>query len=82
MNRNTVIVDGTKAGAPTPCNRTRPSRTSGWPAPSGQAEGRNGIVVWKANGGQHREPDRLQLPRAGPVDAATRSGGTAGPAPA
>ncbi len=43
MNRNSVIVDGTLAGAPT-CSS----------APSDQntlnGDGRNGIVIWKANG--------------------------------
>ena len=43
MNRNSVIVDGTSAGAST-CSS----------APSDQnslnGEGRNGIVIWKANG--------------------------------
>ncbi|MGO9854865.1 MAG: hypothetical protein ACLPYY_07485 [Acidimicrobiales bacterium] len=48
MDRNTVIVDGTKAGAPTPC-----SSDPGWqnlgPVVDGKPQGRNGIVVWKAD---------------------------------
>jgi hypothetical protein len=46
MNRDTVIVDGTKAGAPTvqpgsAVSELRPGRRQG--------QGRNGIVVWKAD---------------------------------
>jgi hypothetical protein len=48
MNRNTVIVDGTKSGAPTACNSAAQWQNFG-PKVGGQAQGRNGIVVWKAN---------------------------------
>ena len=48
MNRDTVIVDGTKAGAPTPCS-PEPQYQNFGPIVSGKAEGRNGIVVWKAD---------------------------------
>jgi hypothetical protein len=48
MNRNTVIVDGTKAGAPTACNASAQWQNFG-PTVKGKAQGRNGIVVWKAN---------------------------------
>ena len=48
MNRDTVIVDGTKAGAPTPCSSDPQYQNLG-PIVSGKAQGRNGIVVWKAD---------------------------------
>jgi len=48
MNRNTVIVDGTRAGAPTPCDSAAPWQNFG-PKVGGKAQGRNGIVVWKAD---------------------------------
>jgi hypothetical protein len=47
MNRNTVVVDGTKPGAP-PCS-ARPSDQDFGPAGSGGSQlGRNGILIWKA----------------------------------
>jgi hypothetical protein len=48
LNRNTVIVDGTKAGAPTACSSAAQWQNLG-PKVGGEAQGRNGIVVWKAN---------------------------------
>ncbi len=52
MNRNSVIVDGTKAGAPQPCDNAAQWQDFG-PAPGGTGagapRGRNGIVVWEAN---------------------------------
>ena len=48
MNRNTVIVDGTKAGAPTACSPAAQWQNFG-PKVGGKAQGRNGIVVWKAS---------------------------------
>jgi hypothetical protein len=48
LNRNTVIVDGTKAGASVPCSSAAPDQNFG-PVVGGKAQGRNGIVVWKAN---------------------------------
>ncbi len=48
MNRDTVIVDGTKAGAPEPCNNSPEFQNFG-PVSDGKAQGRNGIVVWKAD---------------------------------
>ncbi len=47
MNRNTVIVDGTKPGAPRCSSQRRPIRTS---ARQGRRRplGLNGILVWKA----------------------------------
>jgi hypothetical protein len=47
MNRNTVIVDGTLAGA-TPCS-SQPSDQDYGRVVKGQPVGRNGIVVWKAS---------------------------------
>jgi hypothetical protein len=43
MDRNTVIVDGTKPGSGTPCNSAQSDQNFL------NGEGRNGIVVWKAN---------------------------------
>ena len=48
MNRNTVFVDGTKAGTSGPC-RSAPQDQNLGPVVGGKAQGRNGIVVWKAN---------------------------------
>ena len=48
MNRSTVIVDGTKAGAPKPCDPAPQYQNLGPTGTSG-AEGRNGILIWKAN---------------------------------
>jgi hypothetical protein len=47
MNRGTVIVDGTKAGA-APCS-SQPSDQDYGRVVKGHAVGRNGIVVWKAS---------------------------------
>jgi hypothetical protein len=49
MNRQTVIVDGTKPGAPTPCSAQPSLQDFGPTGPDGKAYGRNGIVVWKAD---------------------------------
>lgn len=46
LNRNTVIVDGTSSG--TACNSVEANQNFG-PVVDGQALGRNGIVVYKAN---------------------------------
>ena len=48
MNRDTVIVDGTKTGAPVPCS-SDPQYQNFGPVVGGKAQGRNGIVVWKAD---------------------------------
>ncbi len=48
MNRNTVIVDGTKGGSSTPCTSDPQDQNYG-PVSGGKAQGRNGIVVWKAD---------------------------------
>jgi hypothetical protein len=47
MNRNTVIVDGTKPGTPV-CSASAADQNYG-PAGSGGPEGLNGIMVWKAS---------------------------------
>jgi hypothetical protein len=47
MNRNTVVVDGTKPGSST-CSAAPEDQNLG-PVVGGKAQGRNGIVVWKAN---------------------------------
>jgi hypothetical protein len=49
MDRSHVIVDGTKAGAPGSCSANPVDQSLGPVGSGGQAEGRNGIVVWKAN---------------------------------
>ncbi len=49
MNRSTVIVDGTKAGATGSCSADPSQQTFGSTDSSGKTVGRNGIVVWKAN---------------------------------
>ena len=49
MDRGTVIVDGTKAGSPAPCSADPAQQNLGPVGPGGKADGRNGIVVWKAN---------------------------------
>jgi hypothetical protein len=46
MNRNTVIVDGTKSGPP--CSSSAADQNLG-PAVSGGDDGLNGIMVWKAD---------------------------------
>jgi len=48
MNRNSVIVDGTKAGA-TACSARPADQSYGRTGTGGAADGRNGIVVWDAN---------------------------------
>ncbi len=49
MNRNSVIVDGTKAGAPEPCDPSPQWQNFGPLSPSGKPYGSNGIVVFEAN---------------------------------
>jgi hypothetical protein len=50
MDRNKVVVDGTKPGAPQ-CSPARGDQDFGPLDSSGKAIGRNGIEVWKAAGG-------------------------------
>ena len=47
MNRNTVIVDGTKPGS-APCSRNPKAQNFG-PVRDGSHQGLNGIVAWHAN---------------------------------
>jgi len=49
MNRAGVIVDGTKAGSGAACSADAAQQDFGVPGDGGKADGRNGIVVWKAN---------------------------------
>jgi hypothetical protein len=50
MDRSTVVVDGTKAGSPGTCTADAADQNLGPTGAGSQAEGRNGIVVWKADG--------------------------------
>jgi len=50
MNRNTVVVDGTQATGTAPCAPEASKQSFGATLPDGRSTGRNGIVVWKANG--------------------------------
>ncbi|MGN6168880.1 MAG: hypothetical protein ACTHQQ_12035 [Solirubrobacteraceae bacterium] len=47
MNRNKVIVDGTKPGS-APCSRKQSAQNFG-PRINGKRQGLNGVMVWKAN---------------------------------
>jgi hypothetical protein len=49
MDRSTVIVDGTKAGSSGPCSASPAAQNYGAVA-AGQPVGRNGILIWKADG--------------------------------
>jgi len=49
MDRNKVIVDGTKPGA-SPCSARSGDQDLGTVAAGGKHNGRNGILVWKADG--------------------------------
>jgi hypothetical protein len=49
MDRNSVVVDGTKAGA-SPCSAKPSDQDFGTAAAGGKHTGRNGILVWKADG--------------------------------
>jgi len=49
MNRNTVIVDGTKSGTSTPCSSDASQQNFGAVGSDGTNIGRNGILVWKAD---------------------------------
>ncbi len=50
MNRSTVIVDGTKAGSGPACNPAADAQNLGTTGTDGKAIGRNGILVYKADG--------------------------------
>ena len=60
MNRNTVIVDGTKKGS-SPCSSKPSAQNYGRLGKNSVPVGRNGILVWKSQRRKHREPHRLQL---------------------
>ena len=49
MDRSGVVVDGTKPGAPQ-CSAAAADQTYGAVGSDGKTVGRNGVVVWKANG--------------------------------
>ncbi|HTD50865.1 MAG TPA: hypothetical protein VK771_09710, partial [Acidimicrobiia bacterium] len=49
MDRSSVIVDGTKAGAAA-CSAAPADQNYGRVDTNGKHEGRNGIMIWKANG--------------------------------
>ena len=49
MNRSSVIVDGTKPGAAA-CSALPDQQTYGRTSANGKHDGRNGILVWKADG--------------------------------
>lgn len=49
MNGRTVVVDGTRAGS-APCSADAGAQNLGPAGPDGTPAGRNGIVVWKADG--------------------------------
>jgi len=49
MDRNTVIVDGTKPGSSTPCSAAPSVQDYGANDAQGKPQGRNGIVVWEAD---------------------------------
>lgn len=50
MDRNGVIVDGTKPGTTTPCSADPAAQDFGPSNGTSGPAGRNGIVVWKADG--------------------------------
>ena len=62
MNRDTVIVDGTKAGAPVGVQR-RPAVPELRPGRRGQGPGPQRHRGVEGRPREHREPHRLQLPR-------------------
>ena len=76
MNRDTVIVDGTKAGAPTPCSSAPQFQNFG-PMARGQGTGPQRHRGVEGQQRQHREPHRVQLLGRLLATRATRSGGTA-----
>ena len=49
MDRSSVIVDGTKAGAGGPCSSDLARQDLGAKGAGGNPRGRNGIVAWKAD---------------------------------
>ncbi len=49
MSRAKVIVDGTSQSSSTPCSSNSTDQNFGPVGADGKADGRNGILVWKAN---------------------------------
>jgi hypothetical protein len=49
MNRNTVVIDGTKPGSP-PCSSKESDQYLGRAEPEGKHSGSNGVLVYKASG--------------------------------
>ncbi len=62
LDRNRVIVDGTKPGSK-PCDPAVAAQDGGPPDAQNRPSGRNGVEVFEADGRQCREPHRVQLPR-------------------
>ncbi len=77
MNRTSVIIDGTKAGAPEACDPSPQWQNFGAAGPGGVPDGRNGIVIFKANGVSVQNLTASTSSPARPTRA-TRSGGTEG----
>jgi hypothetical protein len=50
MDRNSVIIDGTRSGAPATCSARPAWQDAGPTGPAGQPSGRNGVEVYKADG--------------------------------
>jgi hypothetical protein len=75
MDRSTVVVDGTRAGAPE-CSNSAADQTYGPIDPTGQAYGRNGIVVWKADNVSIDNPTTCNF-LGGSGDSGNGAGGTA-----
>ena len=80
MNRDTVIVDGTKAGAPDAV-QLRPAVPELRPRRRRQGAGAQRDRGVEGERREHREPHGVQLPRAARATRGTRSGGTAATGP-
>ena len=50
MSRSTVVIDGTKKGAPQACDASPQWQDFGTAGSGGTPSGRNGILIWNANG--------------------------------
>ena len=61
MNRNRVIVDGTKPGTAR-CSRADGAQNFGLAVKGSKPSGANGLMVWKAANVSIEKPDRVQLP--------------------
>ena len=76
MNRNTVIVDGTKSGPP--CNSVKADQNFG-PTVNGGPRGLNGIMVWKADDVWVQNMTACNFLGGNGIGRATSSGGTEAP---